>query len=106
MTFARAQGTSSGATFRLRLTDTAGGSASVSFASAGDVGKLEARIWQDSQSGKLNIVGTGYCCQPTQWLSTSVSGTQIVQVSWEIQVTGTTNWQSDFVYAEWVLGGL
>ena len=94
------------AELRLRLTDTTGATASVSFASAGDVGKLEARIWQDSQSGRLNVLGNGYCCQPTQWVATTVSGTQIVQVSWEIQVTGTTSWTSDFVYAEWVLGGL
>jgi hypothetical protein len=106
LSFAHALGTSSGASFRLRLTDTAGGSATVVFASAGDVGKLEARVWQDSQSGRLNVLASGYCCQPTQWVATTVSGTQIVQVSWEIQVTGATNWQSDFIYAEWVLGGL
>jgi hypothetical protein len=102
LAYARALSTSTGATFRLRLTDTSGGSSSVSFTSAGDVGKLDARISQDSQSGRLNVFATGYCCQPTQWVATQVSGSQIVQVSWEIQVSGTASWQSDFVYAEWV----
>ena len=104
MAFARASGTSTGASFRLRLTDTSGASASVSFTSAGDVGKVEARIYQDSQTGRRNLFASGYCCQPTQWVASQVSGTQIVQVSWEVQVTGTTSWQSDFVYAEWVVG--
>jgi len=104
MSFARASGTSTGASFRLRLTDASGATASLTFSSVGNVGKIDARVSQDAQSGRLNVFATGNCCQATQMLATQVSGSQIVQLSWEIQVTGSTTWISDWIYAEWVVG--
>jgi len=85
------------------LTDTAGSTSNVTLVSSGDANKLEARIYQDSQSGRLNLFVSGSGSQATQYVATSVLGTQTVQVVYEVQVTGSTSWQSDFIYAEHVI---
>jgi hypothetical protein len=48
------------------------------------------------------LMAKSNCCEPIQYSSTTVRQDQTIQVTLEVMVSGTTTWESNFVYAEMI----